>query len=59
MARQLSEDDQNRVASYLALPQHQTGRPPFRLWHLLGAIWALLMLMSGVSYWIARSHGVI
>jgi len=55
----LSEEDQERVARYLSLPQHQVERRSFKLWHLLGVIWGVLMLMSGVSYWIARSHGVI
>jgi len=55
----LSKEDQERVARYLSLPQHQTERKPFRPWHLLGVIWVVLTLLSGLSYWIARSHGVI
>lgn len=55
----LSAEDQERVDRYLALPQHQTVRRPFRLWYLLGVIWGVLTLLSGLSYWIARSHGVI
>lgn len=55
----LSEEDQERVARYLSSPQHQTERKPFRVWRLLGVIWVVLMVMSGISYWIARSHGVI
>jgi len=55
----LSKKDQARVDKYLRSPVHLIERKPFRPLLLLGGIWVVLMLMSAVSYWVAKSHGVI
>jgi hypothetical protein len=57
--KRLGDEDQQRVESYLNSRQHRTEKSPFRPWRLLGIIWLVLLVMSGVSYWIADSHGVI
>lgn len=55
----LSDEDQARVDRYLQGSTRQVPRGPFRLWRLLLVIWSVMLLMSGASYWIAKSHGVL
>jgi hypothetical protein len=55
----LSPEDQARVDRYLSISSNQTERKPFRPWLLMGVIWLVLMVLSGVSYWVAVEHGVI
>lgn len=54
----LDKDDQARVDKYLGAESRQQERA-FRTWRLLLVIWLVLGLLSGVSYWLALSHGVI
>lgn len=55
----LSEADQARVDRYLGAPSRQQVERSFHPGRLLLVIWVVLMVLSGASYWIARSHGVI
>ena len=56
---QLSNEDQLRVERYLNSAQHIGEKQPFRPWRLLLVIWVVLLVLSGVSYAIALSHGVV
>jgi len=47
MTSRLTPEDQNKVDSYLAAPQHQVKRQPFRPWRLL-LIVVLIVIGLGV-----------
>jgi len=55
----LSKEDQARVDKYLEGGGRQLERAEFRPWRLLLVIWCVMLLLSGASYWIASSHGVL
>lgn len=57
--KQLSDEDQLRVERYLNSAQHSGEKKPFRPWRLLLVIWLVLLVLSGVSYVIALTHGVV
>lgn len=47
MTSRLTPEDQNKVDSYLAAPQHQVQRQPFRPWRLL-LIVVIVVIALGV-----------
>ena len=47
MTSRLTPEDQNKVDSYLAAPQHQVQRQPFRPWRLL-LIAVIVVIALGV-----------
>lgn len=55
----LSKEDQARVDKYLESGGRQQERTEFRPWRLLLVIWCVMLVLSGASYWIASSHGVL
>jgi len=55
----LSEEDQQRVNSYLERPIHQVERKPFRPFLLLGVIVVVMTVLSVFSYGIAWWHQVV
>lgn len=59
LAKQLDDDDQARVDAYLAKPQHQVHRKPFRPWLMMGIIAIVMTILSFLSYGIAWYHGVV
>ncbi len=59
MSSQLSQADQARVDEVLARGVNAVERKPFRPWLLLGVIVLLLTSLSGLSYFIALSQGVV
>ncbi|MEJ2419530.1 MAG: DUF3094 family protein [Exilibacterium sp.] len=58
-SNQLSQEDQERVNRFLASGVNSVPRKPFRPWLLMGGIWLVMALLSGVSYLIARYYGVM
>lgn len=56
---QLSPEDQQRVDRFVSNGVNAVPRKPFRPWLLLGAIWLIMMILSGLSYLIAWYHGVV
>lgn len=56
---ELSPEDQRRVDDYLMSNIHQVERKPFRLWVLLLVLMVVLVILSGVAWFVARDHGVI
>ncbi len=56
---QLTPEDQARVDRVLGRGVYATERKPFRPWLLMAMILVVLTAMSGLSYWIARMHGVV
>ena len=57
--RLLSEEDLDRVDRVLHSPTYTADRKPFRPWRLMFLLWLLLLLLGGVSYGLAKWHGVI
>ena len=55
----LTERDQIHLNHYLSAPNNQLERRPFRPLLLVTIIVLLLTLLSGISYLIAWSQGVI
>jgi len=55
----LSEEDLARVQEYLNSPIHQVERQPFRPLRLLGVLWLVVTLISGVAWVSARMMGVV
>ncbi len=56
---ELYPEDQKKVDDYLNSEANLVPRRPFRVWMLLGIIFAVLALLTLVSFLIADSHGVI
>ena len=57
--RQLSEEDQARVDTYLQRPIHQVDRQPFRPWLLMAIIVLVMTILSGLSYLLAYVKGLV
>ena len=58
-ANRLSPEDQAKVDRFLSPGVNQTERKPFRLWRLFAMLWVVLVVMSLLSYWVAKEHGVV
>lgn len=59
MSSKISPEDQQRVNSVIHSGVNDVERKPFRPWLLLGIILLVLSLLSGLSYFIAWSQGVV
>lgn len=59
MSSQLTPEDQARVDSVVNSGGHEVARKPFRPGMLLLFIVLVLTGLSGLSYYIAWSHGVV
>lgn len=57
--KQLNDEDQARVDSYLSRPNHQIERKPFRPWLLLFVIVLVMTALSVFSYLLAYWYGVV
>ena len=55
----LYKEDQEKVDAYLNRPNHRLARKPFRPWLLMGVIVVVMLVMSGLSYYLAFEHGVV
>lgn len=55
----LSPEDQARVDAVVHRGVNSVERKPFRPWLLLGVILVALTLLSGISYFIAWTQGVV
>ena len=53
MPSRLNAEDQQRVNDYLSAPQHRVQRRPFRPMLLLLMTVAVVVLLGGVSRWLA------
>jgi hypothetical protein len=53
MPSRLSSEDQQRVNEYLNAPQHRVERRPFRPWFLLVMTVGVVVLLGGLSRWLA------
>ena len=53
MPSRLSSEDQQRVNEYLNAPQHRVERKPFRPWFLLLMTVGVVVLLGGLSRWLA------
>ena len=49
MTSRLTPEDQNKVDSYLAAPQHQVQRQPFRPWRLLLIVVIVVIALGMLS----------
>lgn len=54
----LSDEDQARVAQYLAEPQHRRERAPFKPWWLLLVLVLVMTALTVASLWYAASNGI-
>lgn len=55
----LSPEDQARVDQFISQGVNSVERQPFRVWLLLGAIFAVLTILSLSSFVLARVLGVL
>ena len=53
MPSRLSSEDQQRVNEYLNAPQHRVERKPFRPLFLLFLTVGVVVLLGGLSRWLA------
>lgn len=53
MSSRLNAEDQQRVNEYLDAPQHRVERKPFRPLLLLMMTVAVVLLLGGLSRWLA------
>lgn len=53
MPSRLSAEDQQRVNEYLSAPQHQVERKPFRPGLLLLLTLTVILVLGGLSRWLA------
>lgn len=53
MPSRLNSEDQQRVNDYLDAPQHRVERRPFRPLFLLLMTIAVVILLGGLSRWLA------
>ena len=54
MTSRLSQDDQLKVDRYLAAPQHQVERQPFRPWRLLVIVVMITIGLGVLSRLLSR-----
>ncbi|ABD82388.1 DUF3094 family protein [Saccharophagus degradans] len=54
----LYPEDQQKVDEYLQSSVHQVERAPFRPLRLLAIIGVILLILTGLSFVIAKSQGV-
>ena len=54
MSSRLSPEDQLKVDSYLAAPQHQVERQPFRPWRLLVIVLFIVIGLGILSRWLSQ-----
>lgn len=59
MSSKISPQDQQRVNSVIHSGVNDVERKPFRPWLLLGIILLVLTALSGISFFIARTQGVV
>jgi len=55
----LSAQDMQRVDKYLNSGFNTTERKPFRVWVLLGIIWAVVAVLGGISWYIGQQSGFL
>lgn len=55
----LYPEDQQRVEEYLAASVHQVERKAFSPLKLLAGLAVVLVLLTGVSVWVAWDHGIV
>ena len=55
----LYPEDQKRVDDYLASSYNDVERKPFKPLLLLSIIFGALVLLTVISYALAKSHGVV
>ncbi len=55
---ELYPEDQKRVDEYLNRPENKVERESFKLLRLLGIVFFVLAVLTGISYIIAVKHGI-
>jgi len=56
---ELSPEDQKKVDAFISSNVNDIERAPFRPLRLLAIIFGVLVLLTVVSYLVARSHGIV